>query len=654
MWKNMFQQALRLHKTNRQLLFVACDILQFNIILLVLYRLEYNYHPLSFLVMFFLMNGLWLIDLILNGKRSITRYESFSDGLYQLFKSCLFMIFCTVSVVALLRLHFPAFFVLKLFGSVLALEAIALAILHLTGRPGRLFRHQTEKRKNGLSAAKFVIDSILYYASFHAVYGFKYGTLRLDNEYALYVTGLYAMILIVSDWMGKYSSDRYKNAYFAFSIYVRSAAVVFALVALGVILFQVKSYSTVLFFGPIVVLLGLELFVLMIRYLAKNGRVECDRIGMVDTAQPILQEQAFVHEACSGAAGNPPRAVLRELLARNRTLYRFLEKSQDLSALDSSDVLLSNADQGRIRDSAGPSSLRLLLCNYCVNDIDPINRFFLDAHALLKNGGCLVGVKDTLQSYKRRVNRKYPPYMARTLILLNVVLSQIIPRIPVMKRIHSLIFKGRNRLITKAELLGRLSFCGFKITHVKSINDKLYFIAQKAGQRSSAENPSFGPVITLKRIGFQGRPIFIKKLRTMHPYSEYIQDYMFEKNGLNSSGKFRNDFRITGPGKWFRKFWIDELPQLLNWIRGDVALIGVRALSEHYFNLYPQDLREMRILHRPGLIPPYYVDMPKSFDEIMRSERRYLEKKTANPFSTDVEYFSKAVFNILFKKARSL
>ncbi len=77
------------------------------------------------------------------------------------------------------------------------------------------------------------------------------------------------------------------------------------------------------------------------------------------------------------------------------------------------------------------------------------------------------------------------------------------------------------------------------------------------------------------------------------------------------------------------------------------------ALSEHYFSLYPEDMQQLRIQFKPGLVPPYYADMPKTFDEIIDSERQYLLAKEKHPFSTDVRYFFKAWYNILIKRARS-
>ncbi|NQV16543.1 sugar transferase, partial [bacterium] len=140
---------------------------------------------------------------------------------------------------------------------------------------------------------------------------------------------------------------------------------------------------------------------------------------------------------------------------------------------------------------------------------------------------------------------------------------------------------------------------------------------------------------------------------TMHPYSEFIQKEVYQQNSLDKSGKLNNDFRRNGVGMFLRKFWLDEFPQLYNWIKGDLGLVGVRALSDHYLSLYPPDLRELRKQYKPGLLPPYYADLPKSLDEIIESERQYLNKKHEHPFKTDIIYLYKIFVNIIFRGARS-
>ena len=139
----------------------------------------------------------------------------------------------------------------------------------------------------------------------------------------------------------------------------------------------------------------------------------------------------------------------------------------------------------------------------------------------------------------------------------------------------------------------------------------------------------------------------------MHPFSEFIQEDIYNQNKLNEKGKIEDDFRLTFWGKFLRKYWIDEIPQLYNFIIGNISLIGPRALSKHYFSLYPKDIQNLRVKIKPGLIPPYYADMPKSFDEIIASEEKYIVRKRKNPFRTDLTYLIKSVYNIIIKGARS-
>ena len=157
----------------------------------------------------------------------------------------------------------------------------------------------------------------------------------------------------------------------------------------------------------------------------------------------------------------------------------------------------------------------------------------------------------------------------------------------------------------------------------------------------------------MKRIGYKGKKIGVYKMRTMYPYSEYCQDLIIKENNLDKSGKVSNDFRVTNWGKFFRKFWIDELPMLINFFKGELSLVGVRPLSENYFKRYPKKLQDLRIKVKPGLIPPYYADLPNFFDEILISEENYIRQKLKTPFLTDLKYFFKAFINIVFKGARS-
>ncbi|MFP4017344.1 MAG: hypothetical protein ACLFUI_09970, partial [Halanaerobiales bacterium] len=101
----------------------------------------------------------------------------------------------------------------------------------------------------------------------------------------------------------------------------------------------------------------------------------------------------------------------------------------------------------------------------------------------------------------------------------------------------NLLLKKENHVISLAEILGRLVYCGFEIIDYKSINGVIYYITMKTRQPSKNPPPSFHPLIRLQRVGKNKKPIGVFKLRTMHPYSEYLQDFVIKLNGYNAYGK---------------------------------------------------------------------------------------------------------------------
>ncbi len=288
-----------------------------------------------------------------------------------------------------------------------------------------------------------------------------------------------------------------------------------------------------------------------------------------------------------------------------------------------------------------------------VNDFRRVNKYFESVNAKLPVGGIFI---DSFESYITRKNR----ILQKAIFPFNwiyytidVLFTRVLPKIPVTKQIYFSLTKGRGRVLSKAETFGRLYSCGFEVIDERIVNDEMFFVARKIKDPVFDSNPTYGPLIRLRRYGKHGELFNVYKLRTMHAYSEYLQEYVFERNQLQEGGKFKDDFRITTEGKIFRKFWLDELPMFINVLMGKMKIVGVRPLSKQYFNLYSEELRKKRIKFKPGLIPPFYADMPKTLEEIMESEMRYLEAYEKAPIRTDINYFINAWTNILFKRARS-
>jgi lipopolysaccharide/colanic/teichoic acid biosynthesis glycosyltransferase len=99
--------------------------------------------------------------------------------------------------------------------------------------------------------------------------------------------------------------------------------------------------------------------------------------------------------------------------------------------------------------------------------------------------------------------------------------------------------------------------------------------------------------------------------------------------------------------------WIDEFPQLVNVLKGEMKLVGLRPLSLVRFNEFPEDLQIERLKYKPGCFPPYVaLNMPDDKENI-EAERIYISDLKKHPHTTDIRYFLKAVYNILANKIRS-
>ena len=337
-------------------------------------------------------------------------------------------------------------------------------------------------------------------------------------------------------------------------------------------------------------------------------------------------------------------------IGNNPKLSNFIKLYFDLSS--KGNYLSSSSDQINLEKlTSGKFSSILNLKK--VNDIRYINKFFETVNTILPNSGLYLGKLITYPYRRKAILKKYPPVLNKIIYFFDYIFSRLLPKIPISKKIYYFLTRGKGRVMSRAEMYGRLYSCGFEIIDEKSINQFLFFVAKKVREPYYDKNPTYAPLISLDRIGKNGKIFKVYKLRTMHPFSEYLQEYIYNRNKLQEGGKIKNDFRISPVGRILRKFWLDEIPMLINVFKGEMKLVGVRPLSKHFYSLYDTDLQQKRIKYKPGFIPPFYVDLPKTMTEIMESERKYLDLYDKSPIITDVKYFFMAFKNVLFKGARS-
>lgn len=295
----------------------------------------------------------------------------------------------------------------------------------------------------------------------------------------------------------------------------------------------------------------------------------------------------------------------------------------------------------------------------CIINLRPMNSIrrldhFLDVvNSRLTAGGLFICSVETLEQRARRLRATLSPVIYYLVAAPDFLINRVLPRMRITRSLWQFITGGANPPFSRAEALGRLSRAGFSIRQEKFGGDMLCISAERRSAPRQVNGNSYGMIISLPRIGRDGRTFNVYKLRTMHPYSEYIQDYVYGLHSIEEGGKMKNDFRVTAWGRFARRVWLDELPMVVNILKGDIRLFGVRPLSNHYISLYDDETRMRRMKYKPGLLPPYYADLPDTLAAIQDSEIRYFDSWDRNPVGTDIRYFARSLYNIFFRHARS-
>jgi exopolysaccharide biosynthesis polyprenyl glycosylphosphotransferase len=130
-----------------------------------------------------------------------------------------------------------------------------------------------------------------------------------------------------------------------------------------------------------------------------------------------------------------------------------------------------------------------------------------------------------------------------------------------------------------------------------------------------------------KRVGLHGRPFHMFKFRSMIANAEELQEKLRAQNEQTGPVfKIRNDPRITPIGRFIRKYSIDELPQLINVLRGDMSIVGPRPPVPQEVAQY-EGWQRRRLSVRPGLTCIWQVSGRNqiSFKEWMYLDMRYID-----------------------------
>lgn len=145
------------------------------------------------------------------------------------------------------------------------------------------------------------------------------------------------------------------------------------------------------------------------------------------------------------------------------------------------------------------------------------------------------------------------------------------------------------------------------------------------------DSPGDGAIFRQRRVGRDGKLFWLYKFRTMCPDAEERLNELLKLNQMDGPVfKIKGDPRITRVGHFLRKTSLDELPQLLNVLRGDMSIVGPRPALPREVELY-NDYQRQRLYVTPGLscywqIAPHRNEM--SFDEWVVLDLKYIQERS--------------------------
>lgn len=224
----------------------------------------------------------------------------------------------------------------------------------------------------------------------------------------------------------------------------------------------------------------------------------------------------------------------------------------------------------------------------------------------------------------------------------NIIVDEAIvqPNIKEKVEVKKVLYKVVKRLI---DILGGLVGCVLLVPITVAI-----YIARKVLKED--EGPMFYEHL---RYGKDGKKFRIYKFRSMcidadKKLKEYLEKNEEVKREFEEKHKIKDDPRITRLGKFIRKTSIDELPQFVNVLKGDMSLIGPRPIVDGEIEKYGEN-KEKFLSVKPGLTG-YWAANGRSditYDERMKMELYYVDNIS---FKLDAQIFFKTIISVIKKE----
>lgn len=599
-----------------------------------------------------------IIGAILSNKISLNKHHDFSQIFKKNYISLIFSLGALSVLFIIFSIDFTSRFLLL---GTFVIGSLLETIYHVLISEERKKVSLVEKSK--LSLNYFVIDGLILTIVNLIKIALPFSQTFLDKKHFAALAICYISWIFSGVITHKFNPiENSQNKWHAFGLQIKFYLLNMSLIAIAIYVLQISDRFVVFFAENILTYTGISFLYFIYTFAERISNKTDEAIVTFLNSYELKTPEESTFAKLNGNkyqvnSNTANESNLRQILQSDYLrdypkVFAFIDRKIDLMCIDAKkSKVLRSIDNYNIK-ILPENSHEFIMNLHEINDFRKINDYLRLVNSKLINGGIIVGCLIHNKKRHQRLVKKYNFILGNVLYFFHFIVKRVIPKLPLIRNFFYKLTNGKNRPLSLTEGLGRLVYCGFEILDIIEINDLLFFACKK-NKNPNNINHSYSTIFKMRRVGKNGKEIYVYKLRTMHPYAEFLQEFVYQNNKLEVGGKIKNDFRIPAWGKIFRQLWIDEIPMIINWLKGDLKLVGVRPLSQQYLNLYTEEHKNFRLQFKPGLVPPFYADMPKTIEEIEESEARYLRAYMQNPIKTDLRYFFKILNNIIFKKKRS-
>ena len=268
----------------------------------------------------------------------------------------------------------------------------------------------------------------------------------------------FGLWLFSSFYFNKYHIARNEPPRFLFRNILYPNLVALAFVAFLIYAFNTTFYSRMMVFGTFGVATLVE-WILFSVYAYLLSSPDYDIATEFLEKPPTATEKRRLKEAVIHSGINVDTIKLREAILEEcgEKATTFIESNVNL---DDDDVLITST-LTRFNILRQPdNSFRTIVNLRRINDIRYLNKFFEAVNHKLPQGGVFIGCGETAHMRMNRILKKYPPVLNWIAFILDYILKRVFPKFFLTRGIYFFLTRGNNRVLTHAEILGRL-YCQF-------------------------------------------------------------------------------------------------------------------------------------------------------------------------------------------------